>query len=79
MDREFMLIWVEDALRSLGGKGRVIDVSKEIWRQHSKDLTEEKDIFFTWQYDMRWAAYNLRKQGVLKAADKSTRAWVLAR
>lgn len=79
MGREILVLWVEDALVSLGGKAGVIDVAKEVWRQHRTDLTEDKDLFYTWQYDMRWAALKLRKTGVLEPADKRTRAWVLAR
>lgn len=78
MGRELLLDWVEEAVRSLGGKARVIDVSKEIWSTHENEIRNAGDLFYTWQYDMRWAALRLRKNGILAPADKRTRAWVLS-
>jgi hypothetical protein len=44
--------WVEDALRSLGGSGTVVDVAREIWNEHEEELRDSGDLFYTWQYDM---------------------------
>jgi len=36
------------------------------------------DLFYTWQYDMRWAATKLRRDGKLKAATRSPKGtWEL--
>jgi hypothetical protein len=66
MSRERLKDWVPEALRALGGKAKVIDVAKQIWKMHSKDIPPTDDLFFTWQYDMRWAALTLRDKGILE-------------
>lgn len=58
--------WVIEALTELGGSGGVVDVSKQVWSTHEGDLAASGDLFFTWQYDLRWAAQTLRNGGVLK-------------
>ena len=35
-----------------------------VWRDHEPDLRASGDLFFTWQYDIRWAAQRLRDQRV---------------
>ncbi len=61
--------YVTQALVSLGGSGSLLDVAKIIWSDHEADLQRSGDIFYTWQYDMRWAATNLRKAGIVKSAE----------
>ena len=63
--RDDLQEWVVTALRANGGSGRVVQVCKYIWEHHEGDLREAGDLFYTWQYDVRWAAEKLRKQGVL--------------
>jgi len=71
--------WVEEALRALGGSGTVVEVAREIWLRHERDLRESGDLFFTWQYDMRWAAQALRDTGRAKRASGGRRGlWELA-
>ncbi|RYZ11115.1 MAG: hypothetical protein EON61_10660 [Alphaproteobacteria bacterium] len=78
MSRERLKEWVPEALQALGGKAKVIDVAKQIWKMHSKDLSIADDLFFTWQYDMRWAALTLRDKGVLEEVDELPRGvWAL--
>jgi len=74
------MTWVVEALESLGGSGKVIDVTKEIWQRHESDLEASGDLFFTWQYDVRWAAQKLRNGGTLKPVhgDRSG-MWTIAR
>lgn len=70
--------YVYQALVSLGGSGSLLDVAKVIWREHEADLQRAGDIFYTWQYDMRWAATNLRKAGIVKSAEVSPKGkWEL--
>ena len=57
--------WVLKAVQDLGGEATVLDVAKELWQVHEHDLRASGDLFFTWQYDMRWAAQNLRGDGKL--------------
>jgi hypothetical protein len=76
--RDVLQDWVVEALQSLGGKGSVLNVSKYIWREHEKDLRNSGDLFYTWQYDVRWAAQKLRNAGKLKPAGNRNVPWELA-
>jgi hypothetical protein len=69
--RQDLQMWVREALQKLGGRGRPADVARRIWDQHERDLRASGDLFYTWQYDMRWAALQLRKQGILHPAERS--------
>jgi len=72
--------WVVEALETLGGSGTVIQVTREVWRRHEHDLQASGDLFFTWQYDIRWAAQQLRDSGVLRPANgrRAGTPWMLA-
>lgn len=65
VDRSVLRDWLIEALSSLGGSASVLDVSKEVWRSHRGDIERSGDLFYTWQYDLRWAATALRKEGLL--------------
>ncbi|GAA3530761.1 hypothetical protein GCM10022234_29960 [Aeromicrobium panaciterrae] len=73
-------IWVVEALDALGGSAHLVEVSRTIWEQHEADLRASGNLFFTWQYDVRWAAQTLRDKGVLTsmAGDRSG-VWSLVR
>lgn len=64
--RDIMKIWVLEALKSLGGKGWPVEVSKYIWGHYEKELKKSGNMLYTWQYDIRWAAQSLRNEGKLK-------------
>lgn len=67
------------ALRQHGGSAHLIQVAKHIWDHHEAELRESGSLFFTWQYDMRWAAMKLRKRGVLQPTDDEFKGvWRLA-
>jgi hypothetical protein len=69
---------VLDALKAAGGSARLVDVCKHIWNSHETDLRRSGDRFYTWQYDVRWAAYELRRRGVIRPVDQSPRGvWEL--
>lgn len=59
-----------EALTELKGSGKVVDIAKTIWGQHEESLRRSGDLFYSWQYDMRWAALKLRKEGKLRVSDK---------
>ena len=63
--------WVVEALHDLGGSARLVDVVKQIWLKHEMELHSSGDLFFTWQYDMRWAANQLRRKQIMRDADHS--------
>ena len=58
--------WVRDALRLNGGEASVLTVAKYIWTNHESALRTSGDLFYTWQYDMRWACTELRKEGIVE-------------
>jgi hypothetical protein len=71
--------WVEDALGFLGGSGTVVEVARVIWDRHEAELRDSGDLFYTWQYDMRWAAQALRDTGRARAASVTRRGrWELS-
>lgn len=71
-------IWVVEALQKNGGSLQLIDICKYVWEKHEKELRDSGDLFYTWQYDIRWAATSLREDGVLSPADESPRGiWEL--
>ena len=70
--------WVVEALRSHNGKARIVDIARHIWETYERDLRGSGDLFFTWQYDMRWAATRLRSRGTLRpAVGSATGLWEL--
>lgn len=71
MTKDDLCELVVRALRANGGKARIVDICKYIWENHENDLHHSGDLFFTWQYDMRWAGQKLRDQGVLLPAANS--------
>ena len=57
----------------------MLDVSKSIWEAHKSELVASGDLFYTWQYDVRWAAQKLRDSGVLVRLDGDRSGlWTLA-
>ncbi|MFO4682063.1 MULTISPECIES: hypothetical protein [Vibrio] len=76
--KQNLVNWVELALGELGGRGSIVQVAEIIWREHRKELEASGNLFFTWQYDMRWAATTLRKAGRIKSKDISPKGiWEL--
>lgn len=57
------------ALREQGREMSVVDVARHVWECHEAELRDSGDMFFTWQYDLRWAAQNLRDDGVLASKE----------
>jgi hypothetical protein len=70
--------WVLEALRELGGEGTVVEVAEVVWRRHEPDLRASGALFYTWQYDLRWAAQVMRNDGRLQPSHGSkTAPWRL--
>jgi hypothetical protein len=61
--------WILDALKRLGGSGKIVPIAKDIWTHHQVDISRYPDGLFTWQYDMRWAGESLAKQGKLSRSN----------
>jgi len=60
--------WLVDALKAHGGRAKIVEVCRHVWKSHEVDLRASGDLFYTWQYDIRWAATKLRKRGVVGPA-----------
>jgi nucleosome binding factor SPN SPT16 subunit len=54
------------SLQALGGSSNIVEVCKFIWDNYKSELESSGDLFYTWQYDIRWAATQLRKAGKMK-------------
>lgn len=63
--------WVVASIDRLGGSAPLVEVARDIWRNHESDLRLSGDLFYTWQYDMRWSANLLRRRGAMKPAEMS--------
>jgi hypothetical protein len=68
-----------EALKAKNRSASLIEVCKFIWKNHHRHLETSGDLFFTWQYDIRWAANKLRRTGKMKAAELSQKGiWELS-
>ena len=77
--REDLDTWVIEALRANNGSASIVEVCTFVWENHQDELRRSGDLFFTWQYDIRWAANRLRKDSIMRRADLSPRGiWELA-
>lgn len=65
--------WVLEAVDDLGS-ANVVSVSRWIWENYEHDLRASGDLFYTWQYDIRWAAQVLRNTGVLAPVGRGSNA-----
>lgn len=65
--------WIADVLSSSKRRMTIVEVAREIWRLHEHDLRRDETLFFTWQYEMRWSADELKQEGKL---EKSREGWL---
>ena len=78
IDRRDMEGCVLQAVAAHGGRATVLEVAKHVWENHKRAI-EGSPFLYSWQYDARWAATSLRKQGKLKPAHVSPRGiWELS-
>lgn len=76
--RENMKPWVLAALKSMGGTGWPREVSKYIWHNYRDQIEGSDSLLYTWQYDIRWTAMAMRKEGLLKPVEGRTdKPWEL--
>ena len=71
---------IRQILQDAGKPLTIIAISKLIWKQYKHRLLVSGDLFYTWQYDFRWSATELRKQGIMKMKyllQHLCRSWVL--
>jgi hypothetical protein len=78
-DKQDLETWLVDALHGADGWAHHVRLAEAIWREHELDLRRSGDLFYTWQYDLRWAAKRLRDRGVMEAVhSRSDGIWRLA-
>jgi hypothetical protein len=76
---EILESWIIEALKAMGSSATVVEVCEQVWRSHEQDLRASGDLFFTWQYDIRWAAQTLRHRGTLRSVQgRRNQPWKLA-
>lgn len=68
--REDLKSWVLQPLVDLKS-AYVPVVAKHVWDNHERDLRASGDLFYTWQYAMRWEAQKLQHEGKIKKVGKS--------
>lgn len=69
--------WVHEAVTALGGRAKIRDIAAHIWTHHEQAL-RKSNIFYSWQYDMRWAGQKLREEGKFGSTDDAPRGvWIL--
>lgn len=53
-------------IQKLGGSANMMTIFKEFWKNYGNQLSPKDDLFYTWNYDIRWAATELRKTKRMK-------------
>lgn len=68
--RESFKPWVIAALEDHRKRAHLSLVTKHIWDHHKDEILDSNKMIYTWQYDIRWAANSLRREGKLKEVKK---------
>lgn len=78
MEKEDLQILLKNVLNQLGGSAPIMEVFKKFYEMYGKNLDKNDDLFYTWNYDIRWAATELRKKHIMKPINLSPRGvWEL--
>lgn len=68
--RESMKLWIIECLKERDGSAWPREVSKYVWENYEVELKASGEVLYTWQYDIRWAAQQLRDDGVLRSVNR---------
>ena len=75
-----MMPLVVEALEYYGGRATLMDISRYLWGKYENKFRASDDLFYRWQYVLRWAGTQLRKQGTMVPAENSPQGvWILAK
>jgi hypothetical protein len=66
VNRKELCTWIIEALKANNGSASIVEVCKYIWDNYENELRKSANLFFRWQYDVGWAATQLRKEGVMR-------------
>jgi hypothetical protein len=76
--RDDLVDWVQEALLYYNGSASIVRVCRYVWNNYEEELRRSGDLFYTWQYAIRWAATYLRSKGVMLNTDASPKGiWKL--
>lgn len=64
---------VVKCLQESGGRTSIVQLCRWVWKNYEQELRRLGDLFYTWQYDIRWAVHELRREGRLRPAEVSSR------
>ena len=67
---ENLIEWVYRAIKAHGGKATILQIAKYIWKNHEEDLRSSDELFYKWQYRMRWAGQKLQMQKRIRKTKK---------
>jgi hypothetical protein len=73
MDRNDLVSAVQRAIAHYDGEATIVQVAQYIWENDEAELRSSGDLFYTWQYEMRWAAQRLRDSGKLRLGKRDGR------
>lgn len=57
-----------NTIKELGGKADMMTIFKKFYHDNEQLLKKSGDLFYTWNYDIRWAATKLRKKNKMRPA-----------
>lgn len=57
-----------EIIKSLGGKASMTNILREILKLYASKLNPSENMFYTWNYDIRWTVTELRRDGRIKPA-----------
>ena len=67
-----------EALKYHGGRTSLVEICKYVWNNYERELRNSGDLFYTWQYRIRWQGYQLRKEGIIKTTEGTNKGmWEL--
>lgn len=77
-NREDLRNWLIESLKANRGSASIVEVCEYVWDNYKNELKKSGNLFFTWQYDIRWAATQLRKKGIIRGVNLSPKGiWEL--
>ena len=55
VNRTLMKEQVKEALSELGGSSTILNICKNVWEKHGDEISASGDMFYKWQYEIRWS------------------------
>jgi len=77
-DKHDFKAWVAEALRGANGSATLAQLNKAVWLRHGSSFVVDDELLYSWQYETKRAAEQLRKEGAVLPANESPRGvWTL--